>query len=184
VAHDLGGVIGLALAARRPDLIRGLVVIQGFGWPPQPALRGMLSLMGGAAVRGLNTATNLVPRLTAGRFGVGRHLGRQARQAFLGPTRDRTRRLTFHRLMRDASRADLLLALRTSLADRAVLTIFGQYNDPFRFQARWRELFPHARHVVVARGNHFPMNDDPQSVAAAIRSWWQEAVDDGVDPPT
>jgi pimeloyl-ACP methyl ester carboxylesterase len=153
VAHDLGGVIGLGWAVRHPEQIRGLAVINGFGWPPQPALRRMLKLMGGATMRRLNTTTNVVPRLTAGRFGVGRHLGRQARQAFLGPTRDRVRRLTFHRLMRDASRADPLLerieiALGTTLRDRPVLTIFGQYNDPFRFQARWRELFLHARQVV------------------------------------
>jgi pimeloyl-ACP methyl ester carboxylesterase len=188
VAHDLGGLIGLAMAVRRPELIRGLVVINGFGWPPRGALRAFLGLLGGPAVRGPNVATILLPRLTSGRFGVGRHLSRQARQAFLGPTRDRARRPTFHRLMRDASRSAPLLeqvetGLRTSLRDRPALTIFGQYNDPFRFQRRWRELFPHARQVVVARGNHFPMNDDPQGVAAAIRSWFQEVSDHGLAPP-
>jgi pimeloyl-ACP methyl ester carboxylesterase len=179
VGHDLGGLIGLNWAARHPDLVRGLVLLNTFGWPPQPALRAMLKLMGGPAMRPLNTATNLVPRITAGRFGVGRHLTRQARTAFLGPTRERTRRRTFHQLMADASRSTQLLeqveaAQRTSLADRPVLTVFGQYNDPFRFQRRWRELYPHARQVIVPHGNHFPMNDDPQGVAAAIRSWWQD----------
>jgi pimeloyl-ACP methyl ester carboxylesterase len=62
-------------------------------------------------------------------------------------------------------------ALRTSLRDRPVLTIFGQYNDPLHFQRRWHELFPHVCQVVIASGNHFPVNDDPQGVAAAIRAW-------------
>ena len=179
VAHDLGGLIGLSWAAHHPELIHRLVLLNTFGWPSQPALHAILKLMGGPAMRALNTATNLVPRLTAGRFGVGRHLNRQARAAFLGPTRERARRRTFHQLMADASRATGLLeqietALRTPLADRPVLTVFGQYNDPFHFQRRWRELFPHACQVVVPHGNHFPMNDDPQGVAAAIRSWWQD----------
>jgi pimeloyl-ACP methyl ester carboxylesterase len=177
VAHDLGGLVGLALAARRPELVRGLVLVNTFGWPPPPLLKGMLRLMGSPVMRGLNTATNLVPRLTSGRLGVGRHLGRQARRAFLGPTRDRTRRRAFHQLMADASQSTGLLeevetALRTSLRDRPALTIFGQHNDPFHFQPRWRELFPHTRQVVIAGGNHFPMNDDAWGVAAAIRSWW------------
>jgi pimeloyl-ACP methyl ester carboxylesterase len=181
VGHDLGGVIGLAVAARRPELVRGLVLVNTFGWPPRGVLRRTLALAGGAAVRGLNTATNLVPRLTSGRFGVGRHLGRQGRAAFLGPTRDRARRRTFHQLMRDASGSGALLegieaALRTSLHDRPALTVFGQFNDPFGFQRRWRELFPRARQVVVPRGGHFPMNDDPAGVAAAIRTWWREAA--------
>jgi pimeloyl-ACP methyl ester carboxylesterase len=56
-------------------------------------------------------------------------------------------------------------------AGPAVLTIFGQYNDPLHFQRRWHELFPHVCQVVIASGNHFPVNDDPQGVAAAIRAW-------------
>jgi haloalkane dehalogenase len=139
----------------------------------------MLRLMGGPAMRALNMTTNLVPRLSSGRFGVGRHLSRRARRAFLGPTRERARRQTFHQLMADAARSTPLLeqiqtALRTSLRDWPVLTVFGQYNDPLHFQRRWRELFPQARQVVIARGNHFPMNDDPQGVATAIRAWWQQ----------
>jgi haloalkane dehalogenase len=38
VAHDLGGLVGLVLAAHRPELIRGLVVLNGFGWPPSRLL--------------------------------------------------------------------------------------------------------------------------------------------------
>jgi pimeloyl-ACP methyl ester carboxylesterase len=179
VGHDLGGLIGLRWAVRHPDRIRGLALMNTFGWPPPPALRAMLKLMGSPAMRALNAATNLVPRLTSGRFGVGRHLSRQARTAFLGPTQERARRRTFHQLMANAARSTRLLgqirtALRTSLRDRPVLTIFGQYNDPLHFQRRWHELFPHVRQVVIARGNHFPMNDDPQGVAAAIRAWWQD----------
>jgi pimeloyl-ACP methyl ester carboxylesterase len=179
VAHDLGGLIGLGWAAQDPDPVRGLVLLNTFGWPPQPVLRAMLQLMGSPAMCALNTVTNLVPRLTSGRLGVGRHLGRQARTAFLGPTRERARRHSFHQLMADAARSTRLLeqveaALRTSLRDRPVLTVFGQYNDPFHFQQRWRELYPDARQVVVPHGNHFPMSDDPQGVATAIRSWWQD----------
>ena len=179
VGHDLGGLIGLGWAVRHPDRIRGLVLMNTFGWPPPPTLQAMLRLMGGPAMRALNMTTNLVPRLSSGRFGVGRHLSRRARGAFLGPTRERARRQTFHQLMADAARSTPLLeqiqtALRTSLRDRPVLTVFGQYNDPLHFQRRWRELFPHARQVVITRGNHFPMNDDPQGVATAIRAWWRQ----------
>lgn len=179
VGHDLGGPVGLHWAVRHPDRIHGLVLMNTFGWPPPRALHAMLKLMGGPAMRALNIATNLVPRLTAGRFGVGRHLSRRARTAFLGPTREQARRRSFHQLLADAARSTRLLeqiqtALPTSLADRPVLTVFGQYNDPLHFQRRWRQLYPHARQVVIARGNHFPMNDDPQAVAAAIRSWWKQ----------
>jgi pimeloyl-ACP methyl ester carboxylesterase len=182
VLHDLGGLIGLDFARSSPDLVRALVLSQTFGWwPRQRLLQGMLGLMGGPAMRTFNTSTNLIPRLTASRFGVGRHLDREGRQAFLGPVRDRRRRRAFHDLMRDTRRSHLLLrALRTAveedLSDRPVLTIFGERNDPLHFQQTWRELFPAARQVVVPKGNHFPMNDDPSLFAAAIRTWWRDTV--------
>jgi pimeloyl-ACP methyl ester carboxylesterase len=132
--------------------------------------------MGGATMRTLSHSTNLVNRLTATRFGVGRHLSAADRRAFLGPTRNRRRRRSFHDLMRDTHRSRHRLdtierALRGSLRDRPLLTIFGQHNDPFHFQRTWRELYPTARQVVVPKGNHFPMTDDPTLFTTAIRDW-------------
>lgn len=177
VVHDLGAVIGLDVAARRPELVRALVIAQGFGWwPRQRILRGALRLMGGATMRTLNHTTNVINRLTATTLGVGRHLGTADRRAFLGPTRTRRRRRPFHDLMRDARRGRQRLdtietALRGRLRDRPVLTIFGERNDPFHFQRTWRELYPNARQIVVAKGNHFPMTDDPTLFATAVRDW-------------
>jgi pimeloyl-ACP methyl ester carboxylesterase len=185
ILHDLGGVAGLGLATRRPDLVRAIVATQAFGWvPEQRALRGMLALMGSRPMEALNVATNFVPRLTSTALGVGRRLSRQGRRAFLGPTRERARRRVFHRLMRDVRRAEALLesielALSTTLADRPLLTIFGEGNDPFAFQQRWHSLFPSARQVVVPRSHHFPMNDDPPLFAQELHLWWQEEVGGG-----
>lgn len=182
VLHDLGGVIGLDYAARHPDGVRGLVLAQTFGWwPRQKLLRAMLRFMGGRAVTAVNVRTNVVPRLTATKFGVGRHLDGPGRHAFLGPTRDRVRRRPFHSLMHDTSRSkDLLDAIETALGgalgDRPVLTIFGERNDPMHFQRDWKRLFPEARQIVVPKGNHFPMNDSPDLFATAMRRWWAEAV--------
>jgi pimeloyl-ACP methyl ester carboxylesterase len=177
VLHDLGAVVGLDFATRQPGTVRALVVAQGFGWwPRQRTLRGALRLMGGATMRTVNVVTNLIPRMTTSRFGVGRHLDKAGRRVFLGPTRDRNRRRPFNDLMRDARRGRQRLdgieaALRGPLHDRPMLTIFGQRNDPFHFQRTWCELFPQCRQVVVAKGNHFPMNDDPTLFVAAIREW-------------
>lgn len=182
VLHDLGGPVGLDLARQRPALVRALVLTQTFGWwPRQRLLRGMLRLMGGRTMRALDVATNLVPRLTSSRAGVGRHLDRAGRRAFLGPTRSVGPRAAFHDLMYDAARSRPLLdaveaALRGSLRARPVLTIFGERNDPMHFQRTWLELFPAARQVVVAKGNHFPMCDDPDLFAASLREWWRDDV--------
>ena len=176
VFHDLGGPVAVAFAARRPELCRSLVAVNSFAWPARGALRSGLKLMGGPTMRRINTVTNVLPRMTSGRFGVGKHLDRPSRRAFVGPTRERARRHNFHDLMHDASRGDDVLgniedALSTTLAHLPLMTVFGQLNDPCRFRRRWRTHYPAASGLVVRRGGHFPMCDDPAAFARAIREW-------------
>lgn len=178
VVHDLGGPVGLGLAARRPALVTGLVLVNTFAWPPHVRwLRVMLGLMGSSPMRGLNASTNLMARATSSRFGVGRHLSEDARRAFVGPFREtKEPRRRFHLLMGSVQGESEYLrriegSLRTTLKDTPVLTVFGQRNDPFHFQARFKAIFPDATEMVIPKGNHFPMCDDPSAFAQELASW-------------
>jgi pimeloyl-ACP methyl ester carboxylesterase len=181
VAHDLGGPAGLLAAARRADRIATLAAVNCFAWTPTgPAFRGMLALMGSTPVREVDVATNVLARITSTSFGVGRHLRRADRAVFRAGIGAPARR-AWHAYFRDARGARALYAevdaaLRGTLADRPLLTVFGQFNDPLRFQPRWKALFPNARQLKVRRGNHFPMCDEPDLVASALKSFVQQAV--------
>jgi pimeloyl-ACP methyl ester carboxylesterase len=178
VTHDLGGPAGFLAAARRADRVAALAAVNCFAWKPTgPAFRGMLALMGSVPVRELDVATDMLSRVTSTSFGVGRHLSRGDRAVFRAGI-DVSARRAWHAYFRDARRADALYAevddaLRGTLANRPLLTIFGQLNDPLRFQPQWKALFPSARQLKVRRGNHFPMCDDPDFVAGALRSFVQ-----------
>ncbi len=178
IAHDLGGPVGFLAAARRADRIAALAAVNCFAWTPTgPAFRGMLATMGSAPVRELDAATGVLARVTSSSFGVGRHLSRADRAVFRAGI-DVSARRAWHAYFRDANAArglyaEVDAALRGSLADRPLLTIFGQFNDPLRFQRRWKALFPKARQLKVPRGNHFPMCDDPDLVASALKSFVQ-----------
>jgi pimeloyl-ACP methyl ester carboxylesterase len=71
-------------------------------------------------------------------------------------------------------------SLRTTFADRPVLLLFGEESPTVkeRFPQRWQERFPRARLQVIEGSHHFPMADDPDAVARAIRSWWEAPVRD------
>jgi haloalkane dehalogenase len=188
VAHDLGGLIGLGLAARHPELIAGLVLTNTFGWPPQRALRAVLKLMGRPAIRSLNTTDQPPTTLHLRALSVGRHPSRRARTAFLGPTRDRARRRTFHRLMHDTSRSTQFLgqieaALHSSLREQPAMTIFGQHNDPLHVPRTSGASSSRTHAMSSSPRQPLPMNDDPHGVTAAIQSWCHEVTDDGSDPP-
>ena len=178
VLHDLGGVVGVTAAAARPERVEGLVAVNTFAWPAQTrGLRLMLRTMGGPTVTATAGRIGLIPRLTATRSGVGRHLEAPARRAFRGPyVDDPDRSRAFHRAMRSAVGSEDLYvaadrALTTTLAHLPVLTVFGERNDPFGFQDRHHATFPKHEGVVVAKGNHFPMMDDPDLFADSLRRW-------------
>jgi pimeloyl-ACP methyl ester carboxylesterase len=184
IAHDLGGPAGFLAASRRAHRIATLVAVNCFAWKPTgPLFRGMLTLMGSAAARTSDMAVGWLPRATATSFGVGRHWSRVDLAAFRAGI-DRSARRAWHGYFRDARDADDVYAeidggLRRPLSDRRLLTIFGQFNDPLRFQKRWRALFPAAHQLQVRRGNHFPMCDDPDLVAAAVSTFVAPATESG-----
>ena len=64
-------------------------------------------------------------------------------------------------------------------------TDFGRWSDFLHFQALWRALFPTAVQRMIPKGvgNHFPMGDDTEQVAAWIRDWHATAVATGASRP-
>ncbi|HLO00802.1 MAG TPA: alpha/beta hydrolase [Pyrinomonadaceae bacterium] len=181
VFHDLGGPSGIAGAAQVPDRIRGLCAVNAFAWKPSGVLfRSMLALMGSTLLREFDAFTQVLPKITASAFGVGRHMNEASRRAFrAGIGRQGTR--SFHGYLRDTRKSDTIykqldLALTGPFRRLPLLTIFGERNDPLGFQPHWKQLFSDARQVVVSKGNHFPMCDDPDLVATSIREWHSDRV--------
>lgn len=181
VIHDLGGPAGLGAAAQVPERIRAIAAVNTFGWRPSgPLFRAMLALMGSGVMREFDALTQFLPRITATAFGAARRMDPASRRAFrAGIGRQGLR--SFHYYMRSARKSDGLYnrieqALNGSLRHVPLLSIFGEYNDSLKFQPRWKTLFPDALQVVIPKGNHFPMCDDPDLVANTIRAWHGESV--------
>jgi haloalkane dehalogenase len=124
--------------------------------------------------------TQLIPRISSSPFGVGTHLDKASRNAFYaGIGRQGVRAL--HSYLRDARKSETIYeplteALSGPFRQLPLVTIFGERNDPLGFQPRWKQLYPNARQVVVPKGNHFPMCDDPKLVAATIREFHRDQV--------
>jgi haloalkane dehalogenase len=179
VAHDTGGPPAFAAAGRRAARVRALVAVNTFGWRPSgAAFRGMLALMGSGVTRDLSLRTGALARVTATSFGAGRHLDEASRRAYR--TGFQTSMGAFHDYLRDARHSgvydEVAHAIAGPVASRPVLTIFGERNDPLGFQPQWKRRFPAVRQFVVPKGNHFPMCDAPDLVAAEIRRWYRDCV--------
>ena len=183
VVHDAGGPIGFLIATMRPERFRALVISNTFGWPLReyPSVRRMLKVIGNPLISALNTNTNGLARLTATSWGVGRHLSKADRRAFLGPWRSQPVRRATQQVLAELIRIDPLMSeleleLETKLADIPVLTLFGCKNDPLGWQQRFGLIFRNVTAVRIEGGHHFPFNDDPDRYAAAIGDWWAKKV--------
>ena len=183
VVHDVGGPLGLLIATRRPQRFRALVISNTFGWPlaSYPAVRRTLRLIASRPFWAVNSVTNVVALFTASRYGVGRHMIRADRRTFLGPWHSVSSRRATQQILAGVLRIDPMVAdierfLQTTLADLPVLTLFGRKNDPYGWQDRFAQTFPHATAAGIAHGHHFPFNDDPDAYADAICSWWADKV--------
>jgi haloalkane dehalogenase len=190
LVHDVGGPIGFLVATKNPERFRALVISNTFGWPlaGYPAVRRALQVVGSWPVGAMNSLTNLVARLTATSYGVGRLMSKADRRAFLGPWRTRANRRATQQTLAGVLRVDPVMAeversLRTTLADLPVLTLFGSKNDPYGWQARFGQVFPQAMAAGIDDGHHFPFNDDPDAYTAAIFAWWAQEVAPGDSHP-
>ena len=183
VVHGAGGPVGFLIATMRPDRFRALVISNTFGWPlcEYPSVRRMLNVIGSPLISALNTNTNALARLTATSYGVGRHLSKADRRAFLGPWRSRAARHATQQVLVELLRIDPLMSeleleLQAKLADIPVLTLFGSKNDRLGWQRRFGLMFRNVTAVGIADGHHFPFNDDPDRYTEAIGDWWAKKV--------
>jgi haloalkane dehalogenase len=173
VVHDLGGLAALAAARTRLDRVAAVVAVSTFAWKPRGVMLPVaLRFMGSAMIREIAAFTGFMPRASSTALGVGRRWDRATRQAWRAGLRDRASRRLLHRLFRDAARNTRIQqaaeAALAALTDRPLITVFGQLGDYFAFQRQWRRRHPTLQAVVVPRGLHFPMCDNPELVAAEL----------------
>jgi pimeloyl-ACP methyl ester carboxylesterase len=175
VVHDVGGPIGFLVAAGRPQRFRALVISNTFGWPlaGYPAVRRTLKAIASPLFGAVNNLTNAAALLTASCYGVGRHMSRPDRRAFLRPWRSTSSRRATQQILAgvlyiDPVMAEVERSLRVTLADLPVLTLFGRKNDRYGWQNRFQQIFPHATAALIDDGRHFPFNDDPDAYSTAI----------------
>lgn len=175
VGLSMGGFVGMRLAARRPELVRSLVLIGTSGEPEPPEnvpryrrLAAVVRLLG-----------SLGMRLVAGRV-MAILFGR----AFLAdPARAAERRLWRERLM-GVPVAGALRALDGVLTRDGVGAALGAIRCPTLVMVgdqdvatvpakaeALRDRIPGARLLVVPRAGHSATIEEPRAVGAALRSF-------------
>ena len=178
VAHDWGGPIGLGAMVEHPERLSRLVLLNTWAWElPSflpPFLREFRSEgLGEILILGGNLFVESMPSAMARR-----EPNPVMMEAYRSPFPDywsRAGMLAFHREIplteRDRS-APLMAAIHERLPslEVPVLLVWGMRDPVFQppFLEQWRELYPRAETVELARCSHFVVEDDPAGVTGSI----------------
>ena len=184
VVHDFGGPIGLPLAVGSGERGAGsgkvarVVLLNTWAWPidDDPKMARGARFIGGAIGRFLYRYANASLRLIMpSAYGDRQKLTPEIHRRYLDVFRDRDARVrVLHALAKAllGSRAhyqsllDRIDALRTM----PVLIVWGMKDSafpPYQLE-RWRRLLPEAQVETIAGAGHWPHEEEPGRVIAAI----------------
>jgi haloalkane dehalogenase len=179
VVHDFGGPIGLPLALTADSRVRRVVLINTWMWPfDDPAMRRKARIAGGAVGRWLYRQLNFSQRvLMPSVYGDRTRLTADIHRQYLAVFTDKDARVrVLHALARalEGSREYYarLWGQVDRLRNRPVSIIWGMKDSAFGPDqlAKWRAALPHARVTEIPGAGHWPHEEAPDAVIAALRT--------------
>lgn len=180
VVHDFGGPIALDWALDHPHRLAHVVVVNSWLWPfdDDAGMRRKARLAGGAFGRWLYRRLNASLRLIMpSAYGDRRCLTAAIHAQYLAvfPDADSRERVLFslaQSLLGSSAFFASLWQRRDRLAGIDLHVIWGMRDPAFppAVLARWQQAFPHARTTAVASAGHWPHEEAPDAVVAAIRA--------------
>lgn len=178
--HDWGGPIGFGFAARRPERIARLIVLNTAAFPGPAPLRiraCRTPLVGPLAVRGLNAFARLATVMA-----VERELPKAVHDGYLAPYGSWDERVATLRFVEDIPLSpahpswSALIEIERSLAhlaDRPACLIWGERDWCFtpHYRREWQRRFPKAEVHVADDAGHLVVEDARERVVEWMRSF-------------
>ena len=178
IVHDFGGPIGLPLAVDQPSRVARVIIMNTWAWPlhDDPKMARGARFIGGAMGRFLYRYANASLKLIMpSAYGDKKKLTAAIHAQYLHVFRDRDARVqVLHALARSllGSRThyQALLDQIHALRRVPVLIIWGMKDTAFQpYQLeRWRALLPNAVVEPIAGAGHWPHEEEPAAVIAAM----------------
>ncbi len=186
IAHDWGGLIGLAWALKHPQRIARIVLLNtaGFTMPADKRLPGLLKLgrdsgLGALLIRGFNAFSAGATRLA-----VKKPMPAAERRAFTAPYDSWAHRIATLRFVQDIplSATDPAWATVSELGQRLgefahtpALLLWGMQDFVFDHTClrEFRRAWPQARAVEYAEAGHYVLEDARAEVLAEVAAFLQ-----------
>lgn len=188
VVHDWGGMIGMAWAARHPERIARLVILntaafhlpgdKSFPWP----LRLTRTPVGAALVRGLNAFSEVASRVCVTRA----PMPPDVRRAYVAPYRSYADRIATLRFVQDIplSPGDPAYRIVSETQDKLhlfahlpALVCWGERDFVFdgKFLRQWERHLPEAKVVRFPDCGHYVLEDARDEILSLVDEFIRES---------
>ena len=177
VVHDFGGPIGVGAALEEPARYKRMVVMNTWLWSmaEEPAVRKISSFVRSFIGRFLYRVLNFSPRvLLPASFAVKQRLSRTVHRQYLAPFASRRERTAPWVLGCELAGSDAYYASlwqRRAAWPELAAIVWGM-RDPVMTTSLLAQLeaaFPHVPVTRIEDAGHFPQEEDPQAVTAALQ---------------
>lgn len=185
VVHDWGGAIGFGFAARHPELIGRLVILNTGAFPSKRIpLRIALCKLGGlgtALVRGLNGFAGPATWMAMSR----RPLSADEKRGFLLPYRSWASRVAVDAFVKDIPMSEAHPTWATlnatarglaAFATHPALIVWGGQDFCFddSFYQEWCKRLPQAKTMYLKDAGHYVLNDAADEVVPVIAKFLRD----------
>jgi haloalkane dehalogenase len=178
MGQDWGGPIGMDVASRRPDRVRGLVMGNTWFWPDDSRMIRMFSIvMGSRPMQRLIRRRNFfVSPLMKRSLRAKVSEEEFAHYADVVPTADSREGIAVFpvEIMRSHPwLGELEERVSAELADKPVVLVFGRKDPALASDSiigHWRTRFPDATYLDLPDAGHYIQEDAPDEIIAAIRA--------------
>jgi len=179
VLHDFGGPIGLPVLLEEPGRVRDVVIVNTWAWAhgEDPRIAKLSRVVASPFGRFLYKWLNVSPRFIVPQSMIQRQrFTKQAHAHYVGPFSARSDRTAPWVLGCELAGSDAyygsLWARRERLQKVPVTLVWGERDPAFgpAYLARWREALPHAQVHALEDVGHFPQEEAPQQLLAALEA--------------
>lgn len=179
VVHDFGGPIGLSVAIRHPERFVRIIILNSWLWsseadPDYVRIRRILkSPLLPFLYKRLNFSPRFILPQSFGDKKLSRHLLRQYTRPFANSSQRQGALAFAYSLLNDQGWFESLWQQKTAISTKPTLLVWG-LKDPVIRPAHLDKFltgFDKAQVVRMPSCGHFPQEEEPAAVSAAIRAF-------------